>query len=294
MCLMKTISLPVAAALFACGLLASAAWAQSGVGDPQGVARRPAKPKVISLSGKVLEAKTEPCENTSGRSPLGVHFVMKASDEKTVNIHLGPAAAVKSVVNELSRGREVKVEAFRTKKLEKRHYIARSVKIGDRTWELRDRNLRPTWAGAGVLKERLKRIAVTAAEPSLDAEVDPRFGRCAYFVIMDAERGTLETLKNTNAAAAGGGVGVESAQMIASKKAEVLLTGKCGPSALEALSSKGIHVVTGCSGTVRDAVRRYKEGMLEPPGDPKAAPRAGPGARSSARRHRRGTRRPWP
>jgi len=276
-------TLLVAAAVFACGLSASVGLAQTGVGDPQGVARRPAKPTVVLLSGEVLEVKTERCKKTSGRSPLATHFVMKTSDGKTVNIHLGPAAAVESVAKVLSRGQEVEVEVFRTKKLEKRHYIARSVTIGDRTMELRDKNLRPTWAGAGVLKERPGKIVVTAAKPSLDAAVDPSFGRCAYFVIVDAEDGTMETIENTSAAARRR-AGVQSAEMIASKGAEVLLTGKCGPSAFRALSGKGIQVVTGCSGSVRDVIKQYKEGKLEPAADPNTAPRSGPGSRSSTTR----------
>jgi len=210
---------------------------------------------------------------------------MKTSDAKTLNIHLGPADAVKSVAKELLAGTEVKVEAFRTKKMEKDQYIARSLTIGDRTMELRDKSLRPAWAGAKVLEERPRKIAVTAVEPSLDAAVDPRFGRCPHFVIVDAEKGTFEAVKNTNATA-GGRAGAQSAKTIASKGAKVLLTGKCGPSAFRALSAAGIKVVSGCSGTVRDVIKQYKEGKLKPASDPNASPRAGAGRGSSSTRGR--------
>jgi predicted Fe-Mo cluster-binding NifX family protein len=189
---------------------------------------------------------------------------MKAVDGKTLNIHLGPAAAVESVAKKLSPGKEVKVEAFRTKRLEKGHYVARSVTVGDRTIELRDKTLRPRWAGAGVLQEGPKKFAVTASKASLDAAVDPRFGRCAFFVIVDSEAGTVETMENVNAAARGH-VGPRAVQLIASKGVKVLLTGKCGPTATNALADNKIRVVEGCSGRVRDVIKQYKEGKLQQP-----------------------------
>jgi predicted Fe-Mo cluster-binding NifX family protein len=228
---------------------------------------------------------------TTGRSPLHTYFVMKTPDGKTVNVHLGPADAVESVAKRLSRGEQVKVEAFRTKKTANRHYIARSLTIGDRTMELRDKTLRPTWAGPGVLKERPGKIAVTAVEASLDAAVDPRFGRCAYFLIVDAQQGTFEAFKNPYAAA-GRRAGAQSARMIASKGAKLVLTGKCGASASSALSAAGIQAVPGCSGIVRDAIKQYKEGKLQPTGDPNTAPRSGAGPRSSTPRGPRGSSRP--
>jgi len=206
---------------------------------------------------------------------------METSKGKTLNIHLGPVAAIEFVAKDLSQGQKVKVEAFRTKKMKKGQYVARSLTFGSQTVELRDETLRPVWAGAKVLEERPRKIAVTAVEPSLDAAVDPRFGRCPHFVIVDAEKETFEAFKNTNATV-GGHAGAPSAKMIASKGAKVVLTGKCGPSAFRALSAAGIKVVSGCSGTVRDVINQYKEGKLKPASDPNAAPRSGAGPRSSA------------
>jgi len=106
--------------------------------------------------------------------------------------------------------------------------------------------------------EGSERIAITAVKPSLDAAVDPRFGRCAYFVMVDVETGDMEAVKNTSPVS-GGHAGVESAETIASKGATVLLTGRCGSNASDALSRRGIQVVSGCSGTVREVVKQYKE-----------------------------------
>jgi len=38
------------------------------------------------------------------------------------------------------------------------------------------------------------RIAISATGPTLDAEVDPRFGRCQYFIIVDPETMEFEAL----------------------------------------------------------------------------------------------------
>ena len=145
---MRICKVSIAAVVFAFGLLPVAS-AQRGVGDTQGVAQQPTKPKVVSLSGKVLEVKTESCQTTTGRSPLGTHLMMETSKGKTLNIHLGPVAAVEFVAKELSQGQKVKVEAFRTKKMEKGQYVARTLTFGSRTVELRDETLRPAWAGRG-------------------------------------------------------------------------------------------------------------------------------------------------
>jgi len=74
---------------------------------------------------------------------------METSKGKTLNIHLGPVAAIEFVAKDLSQGQKVKVEAFRTKKMKKGQYVARTLTFGSQTVELRDETLRPVWAGRG-------------------------------------------------------------------------------------------------------------------------------------------------
>jgi len=113
------------------------------------------------------------------------------------------------------------------------------------------------------------KVAVSATGPSLDASVDPRFGRCSYFVIVDIETMQFEALQNP-AQYAGGGAGIQAAQTIASKGVQVILTGNVGPNAYQALSAAGIQIVTGAYGTVREAVMKYKEGKLRSTSAPTA------------------------
>jgi predicted Fe-Mo cluster-binding NifX family protein len=120
------------------------------------------------------------------------------------------------------------------------------------------------------------KIAVSATGPSLDAEVDPRFGRCQYFIIVDPQTMQFEAIENTSAMASGG-AGISAAQMIAGKGVEAVLTGNCGPNAYQVLSPAGIKVITGVSGKVQDAIQGYKAGKLQPNSQPNVADHFGMG-----------------
>jgi hypothetical protein len=120
------------------------------MGDPTGVARQAIQPEVVTLKGKVVRVETGPCENTTGRSSTGTHFVLKTVNGEKLNVHLGPAAAVKDTADQLSAGLKVKVEAFRTEKMPENHYVAKSLVFDGTTIELRDESLRPRWAGRNV------------------------------------------------------------------------------------------------------------------------------------------------
>ena len=106
------------------------------------------------------------------------------------------------------------------------------------------------------------RIAVSASGSSLDAEVDPRFGRCQYFIIIDPDTLAFEAVNNSGAIA-GGGAGISTAQMIAGKGVDAILTGNCGPNAFQVLSAAGIKIMTSVYGKVQDAVRDYKAGKYQ-------------------------------
>jgi predicted Fe-Mo cluster-binding NifX family protein len=110
------------------------------------------------------------------------------------------------------------------------------------------------------------KIAVSATGNTLDSLVDPRFGRCAYFIIADVEGNEIknvETVQNP-AATAMGGAGIQAAQLIANKGAEVLISGNIGPNAAGILSTTGIKIITGIAGiSVKEAVQRYLKGELK-------------------------------
>jgi predicted Fe-Mo cluster-binding NifX family protein len=122
--------------------------------------------------------------------------------------------------------------------------------------------------------ERTVKIAISAEGPSLDAAVDPRFGRCAYFIVVETASGRFEAVQNGGGSRTGG-AGIQSAQLLAQQGIQAVLTGNCGPNAYQTLEAAGIQVVVGCVGSVSEAVRRFVAGELRPAAAPNVASHAG-------------------
>jgi predicted Fe-Mo cluster-binding NifX family protein len=102
------------------------------------------------------------------------------------------------------------------------------------------------------------KIAVSASSPNLESPVDPRFGRCPYYVIIDPESMTFEAVENPHVGASGG-AGIQAAQLVAQKNVEAVLTGSCGPNASD-FEGRWRQVIVGVTGTVSEAVRKYASG----------------------------------
>jgi predicted Fe-Mo cluster-binding NifX family protein len=101
---------------------------------------------------------------------------------------------------------------------------------------------------------------ISATEPSLDAQLDPRFGRCAYLLIVNTDTMQFSAIPNLGTDAIGG-TGIHAAQMITNEGAKVVIA--VGPNSFKALSAAGIDVITGASGTVREVVEKFKKGEYE-------------------------------
>lgn len=128
------------------------------------------------------------------------------------------------------------------------------------------------------------KVAICSSGNSLDSTVDPRFGRCPCFAVVDPE--TMETTFVTNPGAGmGQGAGIQAAQAIAATGATSVIAGNMGPNAFAALSAAGIRMFTAVLGTVRTVLDQYLAGSLaEITGATVAAhsgmgagPQAGPG-----------------
>jgi len=96
----------------------------------------------------------------------------------------------------------------------------------------------------------------------MGAAMDPRFGRCPWFVLVETDDMSFEAFQNPDTSLSGG-AGIQSARLVAQLGARVVLTGSCGPNAHRTLAAAGIQVIVGCSGTVAETVERFKSGRLE-------------------------------
>jgi len=122
------------------------------------------------------------------------------------------------------------------------------------------------------------KVAISSSGKDLNAAIDPRFGRCAYFMLVEAGDMSFEAFDNENITL-GGGAGIQSAQFVASKGVEAVITGNCGPNAVRTLNAAGVKVIVGQSGTVREVVEKYKKGLLETTSEANVADHYGsPGA----------------
>ena len=108
------------------------------------------------------------------------------------------------------------------------------------------------------------KVAITASGASLDAPLNPRFGRAAQFIVVDSETGAFRVHDNTPNLNAAQGAGIQAAETVSQLGVEVVITGHCGPKAFRALQAAGIQVVTGATGTVRDALAQFQKGKLKP------------------------------
>ena len=120
------------------------------------------------------------------------------------------------------------------------------------------------------------KIAVTSTGPTLDDNVEARFGRCAYFLIIDTDTMQYEAIENPNIAL-GGGAGIQSAQLMSEKGVTTILTGNCGPNAFNVFGQAGIQVIVGVSGLVRNAVEQFETGALSNASRPNVASHFGMG-----------------
>ncbi len=105
------------------------------------------------------------------------------------------------------------------------------------------------------------KIAISSSGPSLNAILDPRFGRCAYFLFVETDDMSFEAVDNRNSMT-GSGAGIQSSQLVASKGAKVVLTGSCGPNAHQTLTAANIDVISDCAGTVAEVIASWRSGAF--------------------------------
>lgn len=112
------------------------------------------------------------------------------------------------------------------------------------------------------------RIAVTSSGKDLESNVDPRFGRAAYFIIVNPETMDYKVVENIQNLNLPQGAGIQAGQTIAENNVDVLLTGNCGPKAFKVLQNAGIKIITNAEGKVLDVISKYKKAELTSANEP--------------------------
>jgi len=106
------------------------------------------------------------------------------------------------------------------------------------------------------------KVIVSSIGEGLDAEMDPRFGRCQYFVLVNTETMLAETHKNPGGSASGG-AGFQAAQLCSDVGADAVISGGFGPNAFNTLKEAGIKMYPASGGTVKELVEALKKGDLK-------------------------------
>ncbi len=106
------------------------------------------------------------------------------------------------------------------------------------------------------------KVCITAGASGLDAPMDPRFGRSPFFVVVDLDSMSENSISNSGVMESSG-AGIQAAQEIAKQGVSALITGNIGPNAMQTLSAAKIDVYQHQGGgSVRDVVEKFQSGEL--------------------------------
>ena len=100
------------------------------------------------------------------------------------------------------------------------------------------------------------KIAVSSHGKDLNSQINSRFGRCEYFLIVNTDDMSFEAIENKGASLSGG-AGIEAALLVISKGAKAVITGNCGPKAAQTLSAGGVELFDGQTGSAKNAIENY-------------------------------------
>lgn len=123
------------------------------------------------------------------------------------------------------------------------------------------------------------KIVISSTGSTMDSEIDPRFGRCSTFLLVDMETMEKEVIQNTSENSAHG-AGIGAAQTVARLGVKAVITGHVGPNAHMALSGAGVDIYTVANGTVKEGVEKFMKGELVKTTSPTVLGHFGQGGRS--------------
>ena len=107
------------------------------------------------------------------------------------------------------------------------------------------------------------KIVITAQGKELSSEIDLRFGRAKWLIVVDTKSGDLQAHDNAVNLNAAQGAGIQTGQNIANLGVEAVITGNVGPNAFKTLNAAGVKILLVEKQTVQDAIDLFKAGKLK-------------------------------
>jgi len=107
------------------------------------------------------------------------------------------------------------------------------------------------------------KIAITAQGKELSSEIDLRFGRARWIIVVDSETGDFAAHDNVVNLNAVQGAGIQTGQNIANLDVEVVITGNVGPNAFKTLNAAGVKIFLAEKQTVQETIDSFKAGKLK-------------------------------
>jgi len=107
------------------------------------------------------------------------------------------------------------------------------------------------------------KIAVTAQDKELSSEIDLRFGRARFLLVVDTETDDFEVHDNELNLNAVQGAGIQTGQNIANLGVGAVITGNVGPNAFKTLNAAGVKIFLTEKQTVQNAMDSFKAGKLK-------------------------------
>jgi len=108
------------------------------------------------------------------------------------------------------------------------------------------------------------KIAISSTGNNLESEVDARFGRCSYFLIVEIENNKIKDFKaieNTGKDQMGG-AGITAGEIVAKQKVDAIITVNLGPRAFSVFEQFKIKIYQG-EGKIKEVVQDFLNKKLK-------------------------------
>jgi len=102
------------------------------------------------------------------------------------------------------------------------------------------------------------KVAVTSQGEEFSSEIDPRFGRAKWLIVVDTKTGKSEAHDNAVNLNATHGAGIQTGQNIANLRVDAVITGNIGPNAFRTLNAAGVRIFLAEKQTVDEAINAFK------------------------------------